>query len=85
MYHYLTERKKDAKGLSLGISGCLLAVGTLIGLSISGAEMMGFLLFFILIAISVGVIIYNGMQFSKNSVVLNDRYIPVELNKEAQN
>lgn len=84
MYHYLTERKQDAKGLSLGISGCLLAVGTLIGLSIRGSEMMGFLLFFILIAISVGVIIYNGMQFSKNNLVLNDRYISVELNKEAQ-
>lgn len=32
----------------------------------------------------MGVIIYNGMQFSKNNLVLNDRYISVELNKEAQ-
>ncbi|MDT2754470.1 permease prefix domain 1-containing protein [Enterococcus pseudoavium] len=84
MYHYLTERKKDTRGLSLGISGCLLAVGVLIGLSISGAEMFGFLLFFIILAISVGIIIYYGMQFSKNGLVLNDRYVPVELNKEAQ-
>lgn len=84
MYQYLTERKKDAMGLSLGISGCLLAVGALIGLGIRGSEMMGFLLFFVMIAISVGIIIYNGMQFSKNNSELNDRYIPIDTNKEAQ-
>lgn len=84
MYQYLANQKKDARGLSLGISGCLLAVGSLIGLSISGAEMMGFLLFFVIVAISVGTIIYNGMQFSKNNAVMNDRYIPVDVNKEAQ-
>lgn len=84
MVQYLMGRKRDAKGLSLGISGCLLAVGTLIGLSTRGAEMMGFLLFFIIIAISVGIIIYNGMQFSKNGLALNDRYVSVDLNKEAQ-
>ncbi|MGM0303601.1 hypothetical protein IGI66_003266 [Enterococcus sp. AZ048] len=84
MYQYLEHRKRDAKGLSIGISGCLLAVGALLGFSIAGAEMVGMLLFFILLAISVGIIIYNGMQFSKNSKGLNDRYIPVECNKEAQ-
>ncbi|MDT2604482.1 permease prefix domain 1-containing protein [Enterococcus dongliensis] len=84
MYQYLIERKKDTKGLSLGISGCLLAIGTLIGLSIRGAGMIGVLLFFIIIAISVGVIIYSGMQFSKNNSRLNDRYIPRDVNKEAQ-
>lgn len=84
MYQFLNERRKDARGLSIGISGCLLAVGTLIGLSIYGAEMMGLFLFFVIIAISVGIIIYSGIQFSKNNRVLNDRYIPVDLNKEAQ-
>lgn len=84
MYDYLTNRRKDARGLSLGISGCLLAVGALIGLSVYGAEMLGLLLFFVTIAISVGVIIYNGMQFSKNNRMLNDRYIPAHLNMEAQ-
>lgn len=84
MYDYLTNRRTDARGLSLGISGCLLAVGALIGLSVYGAEMLGLLLFFVTIAISVGVIIYNGMQFSKNNRMLNDRYIPANLNMEAQ-
>ncbi|MGO2638372.1 MAG: permease prefix domain 1-containing protein, partial [Enterococcus viikkiensis] len=60
MYDYLMERKKIASGLSLGISGCLLALGTLIGLSVTGAQVFGVLLFFIILAASVGVIIYNG-------------------------
>jgi len=76
MVKYLTHRRKDTLGLGLGISGCLLAVGALIGFSISGAEMLGLLLFFVILAISIGFIIYNGMQLSKNGAVLNDRYVP---------
>ncbi|MBM7710905.1 permease prefix domain 1-containing protein [Enterococcus xiangfangensis] len=84
MYQYLIAQKQGAKGLSLGISGCLLAVGILTSLGIGGIAIMALLLFFIVLAISIGAIIYNGMQFSKNNELLNDRFIPVDLNKEAQ-
>lgn len=83
MTYYLTERKKIALGLSLSISGCLLAVGALIGLSVIGAEVLGVLLFFIILAASVGMIIYNGMQFAKIGTQLSDRYVPESLNEEA--
>lgn len=83
MVKYLTHRRKDTLGLGLGISGCLLAVGALIGFSISGTEMLGLLLFFVILAISIGFIIYNGMQLSKNGAVLNDRYVPSSLGRAA--
>lgn len=83
MYDYLMESKKIASGLSLGISGCLLALGTLIGLSVTGAQVFGVLLFFIILAASVGVIIYNGMQFAKIGAQLSDRFVSASLNEEA--
>ncbi|MFC4770386.1 permease prefix domain 1-containing protein [Enterococcus hermanniensis] len=83
MIMYLSHRRKDTLGLGLGISGCLLAVGVLIGLSIHGAEMLGLLLFFVLLAVSVGFIIYNGMQLSKNGAILNDRYVSSNLGRVA--
>ncbi|GCF95612.1 hypothetical protein NRIC_35030 [Enterococcus florum] len=85
MLAFMVQRKRSASGLSLGISLCVLAVAGFIASETGRFGLgLGFLSFFVFVALGVGLIIFYGMQLGNEGKPLNDRFVSKAVQRAAK-